>query len=300
MNDTDPRRPLVELLPTFLLKRRRGWTGLEDLLIESGLQRPQFFLLRAIVQETDQGVALSEDELGAKLYNPFATIHPWRSELPLLVERGYLADTDGRYTATAQGRNLIEHAEREVHGYLATIAPLPETDLRRLADRFAEIAERSIAADQPDDRPHLARAFRLPIQADSAPLVRLDWLVFVLWATRDDAHNAAWRTHGFDGPTLDLLTRLWAGEAHTLDDLTAALVASQTTRDVKRGVARLIKDGYVERNGAAIRLTTRGRRIRNAIEAETDRLYFLPWPPLSDAEISWMINTLRRLIDKLP
>lgn len=88
MPHPDLRRSLVDLL-----------TGIEDLLIESGLQRPQFFLLQAIVQETDQGVGLSEHELCARLGNPFGTIHPWRSDLPLLVERGYLADTAERFTA---------------------------------------------------------------------------------------------------------------------------------------------------------------------------------------------------------
>lgn len=186
-----------------------------------------------------------------------------------------------------------------MHAYLATVEPLPRDDLRWLAERLAEVAEQIIATDQPAARPHLARAFRLPIQADSAPMVRLDWLVFVLWSARDDAHNAAWRAKGFDGPTLDVLTRLWIGEAWTADGLITVLAASQWPADVTDGIERLIAAGYVARDDSQLRLTRRGRRVHDLIEAETDRLYFAPWPSLPDATIARMITTLRRLIEVL-
>jgi DNA-binding MarR family transcriptional regulator len=299
MTHRDPRRRLVELFPQFLIRRRRGWRGLDDLVIEAGVTRSQVLLLRALVQETEPGAGMSADELRASLFNPYSTIHPWQPDLAPLVERGLMFDDGARYTVTPQGRELIEAAERAAHAYLATLTPIRAAELERLAAAIVPIAEAVIAAEQPERRPHLARIFRLPLSADGEPMVNLEWAIYALWLARDDAHNAAWRARDFDGPALDLLTRLWAGEAGTIDALIDVLAASQRPEDVTAGVDRLIATGYVERDDSRLQLTAHGCAARDAIEAETDRVYFAPWPPLADDEIAWMIGALRRLIDRL-
>ena len=68
-------RDLISLFPQFLPVRRRGWAGLQDVLQSSGLERPHFFLLMALVQETDPGEMLSRQEMESRLFNPYSTIH---------------------------------------------------------------------------------------------------------------------------------------------------------------------------------------------------------------------------------
>src|SRR6266508_1404440 len=94
---------------------------------------------------------------------------------------------------------------------------------------------------------------------------------------RDDAHNATWRAAAFDGPTFELLGRIWAGEAGTRAELIERVGGSQRPEYVERGLASLIAQGYVDAEGDALRLTPAGRASRDAIEAETDRIYFAPW-----------------------
>lgn len=296
MSTTDPRRELVALLPQYLPRRRRGWPGAP--LEQSGLERPAFFLLQAIVRELDVDASASEDELLRNLFNPYSTVRPVLERLPDLAACGYL-DRDGeRYRVTQAGRALIERAEADVRAYVATLRPAPEQEIARLAERFEEIAARLWTAPEPIEKPHLLRTRRLaPAPVDSAPTVRLDEAAYQLWMARDDAHNAAWRSAGFDGPSFDLLSRLWAGDASTEAELIELVRHDQRLEDVARGIQSLERAGYLERADAErLVLTERGRATRDAIEAETDRIYFTPWPPLPDDEIGWMVAALQRVI----
>ncbi|HEY0607165.1 MAG TPA: hypothetical protein VGD58_29870 [Herpetosiphonaceae bacterium] len=293
------RRSIVSLLPQFLQRRRRGWRGIETFLEQARLERPQLFLLREIVQETDPDEALSLSDLRARLFNPYSTIFQWLDLLPQLVAEGYVHHEEGVYTVTASGRALIEELERQAQAYLATLTPIPETDLTRLADLLSELAARSWASPEPGVKPHQARAQRVALTSD-APLPRLDLAIYALWTARDDAHMAAWQGAGFEGPALDLLTRLWSGEAATLPDLIARIGQAQHPRDVEHGVTDLEAHGYLQRDDDALTLTAQGREIRNQIEAETDRVYFATWQQLTPDDLIWLHETLQAVIDRLP
>jgi hypothetical protein len=301
MGINNPRRALVDLLPQYLMRRMRGWAELPSLLEQAGLAGlvgPSRMVLRAVVMETDPGASMSEAELRANLFNPYVTVHSHLEALPVLVECGYLVLDGERYTVTPQGRALVERLERAGRAYLATLDLLPPADLGRLADTFAGIAARLWAAAEPAAKPHQARVRRLPSASGGPPMARLEEAVYALWMARDDAHNAAWRAVGFDGPVFDLLTRVWAGEADSVAGL-AERVGGQRPEDVERGVAGLIAQGYLSIESESLRLTPAGRAVRDAIEAETDRVYFVSWP--SEArELEWLYDAFRRLCDRLP
>ena len=82
-------------------------------------------------------------------------------------------------------------------------------------------------------------------------------------------------------------------------DLAARVAQGQRPEDVVGGVESLVANGYVERDGESLRLTERGQSTRDAIEAETDRLYLAPWPPLSPTEIGRIYATLQTICDEL-
>jgi hypothetical protein len=299
---TDDRRRLVDLLPQFLKRRRSGFGrgGLQALLEESRLTRPAFFLLRAIVEETDPGVGMTETELRANLFNPYATVNAALDLLPTLVEQGKLTQDGERYIVTVAGRDPIERSERGAHAYLATLEPIPADDLTRLADTLRAIAERMWSAPEPAIKAHQARVCRLVPVSTNAAMVRLDVAVYTLWTARDDAHMAAWRAAGFDGPTVDLLSRLWSHGRHTLADLTEVMRPSQRPQDIEAGVEALISAGYVARDRDVLQLTPQGRVTRDWIEAETNRMYFAPWPPLTLNEVAWLRGALQTVCERLP
>jgi hypothetical protein len=295
----DRRRALVDLFPQFLMRRRQGWAGLQPLLEASQLARPDYFLLRSVVEETDLRVSMSEAELRTNLFNPYATINPIFESLPALVEGGYLSIYGDRYTVTLQGRALVDRVERAARAYLATRALLPAAEGVRLADTCSDIASRLWSAAEPAAKPHQARVRRLPPTAGSPPIVRLELAVYALWMARDDAHNAAWRAAGFDGPALDLLSRVWAGEASTVTELIACVRQTQHPEDVDRGLATLIAAGYIISEENSLQLTLAGSGARAAIEEETDRIYFAPWPPLAPGDIAWLYQTFHALRERL-
>lgn len=296
----DDRRALVDLLPQFLRGWSRGWGGLPSAVAEIGLAPPAYFLLRALIQERDPGTGMTRAEMARDLFNPYSTVWPILDHLPALVAAGYVAQDGEQYTVTEAGRQAFARVEAVKDAYLAALEPIPARDLARLADDLQGIADRLWAAPEPGAKSHHARPRRTPPPADAAPMVRLLHAVYCLWMARDDAHNAAWRAAGFAGPTFDLLSRIWSGEATTLPALTEAVRPLQRPEDVRRGVERLVSDGYLTRDDDALTLTARGRAVRDGVEAETDRVSFAPWPPLTAADIRWLRTTLEAVIASLP
>lgn len=293
----DERRALVDLLPQFLRGWSRGWGELPPLVAAAGIAPPAYFLLRALIQERDAGDGMTEDEMRRDLFNPYSTVQPFLDHLPALVAAGMVREDDGRFIVTDAGRALFARVEAARDDYLATLDPIPAADCARLAARLQTVADALWAAPEPASKAHHARPRRMPPPADAAPMVRLLHAVSCLWMARDDAHTAAWRGAGFDGPPFDLLSRVRSGEAATLPALAGAVAQSQRPDDVRRGVDTLVSGGYLTRSGDALALTERGRIIRDDIEAETDRAYFAPWSATADAH--WLRTTLRAVVERL-
>jgi transcription initiation factor IIE alpha subunit len=121
-------------------------------------------------------------------------------------------------------------------------------------------------------------------------MVALENSLFGLWNARDDSHMSSWREAGFDGPTFDVLTRIWRRESATDEDLPQRL-PGQRPADVRAALARLRGDGLVK--AEALETTDRGSSVRAHIEAETDRKFFVPWPEDVGAEAGRMRDQLR-------
>jgi hypothetical protein len=193
---------------------------------------------------------------------------------------------------------LIERIEQAEHDYVATLTPLPLAELSRVAALLEAIAQRLWQASEPTVKAHRARCHRLPITTP-APMVRLTAAVLALWMARDDAHIAAWRAEGLIGPHLDLLTRLWTGEAHTLPELSTTLQQTQRPENILQGVGTLSDAGYVLVEGEPITLTKDGQQVRTRIEEETDRIYFTSWSNLSPEDLDWPYASLKMVCDIL-
>lgn len=294
------RRLLVDLLPRFLTGATRGWGGLAPLLESTGLDRPAFFPLRAFVQEQDAGDGMTRAEMQTDLFNPYSTIRSALDALPALVEKGYVRREGERYIVSQEGREVTAHIETARNAYLASLAPIPAADLTRLVERLTAIARGLRDAPEPTIKAHQARAWRGMPPMHAAPMVRLYGAVYALWTARDDSHNAAWRAAGFDGPTFDLLSRIWSDSALTIGALTEIVRQFQRPEDVARGVEALVTARFLARDDALLRLTPEGNVIRNHIEAETDRISFAPWPPLARQEFAWLQMTLEAVVAGVP
>jgi hypothetical protein len=290
---------LLPLFPQFLQRRRRGFPGIPAILADTGLSRLALFLLIRVGERPPEGSTTSELRPGA----PYATRDPHLPWLDEATAASFLARDDaGRYSLTERGRAMVERMEREGTAYLAALRPLLDKELARLADEFGSIAD---GLDERASGPeahllHGRRIAALVPGASAAPLVRLERAIFDLWMARDDAHMAAWRAAHFHGPQLAVLTHLWHGDADDLATLQTLLAPTQDADDVAAHVEEFIEQGYVEWRHGALQPTRAGYNVREAIESNTDDLYFRQWPPLDLAALTWLHDTLRRLIDALP
>jgi len=121
---------------------------------------------------------------------------------------------------------------------------------------------------------------------------QLDAAIFGLWQVRDDCHMSAWRATGIAGPDLEVLTRVWRGEAKDESGLFDKL-PHQAPADFLASLERLRREGRVARD--ALRATADGTRFRQGIEDETDRLFFTPWPDDVGREGPWIREALGRV-----
>jgi DNA-binding MarR family transcriptional regulator len=298
MPSTDERRALVDLLPQFLLRRRRGWTP--PAVLQPALPMLELVLLRALALEIDRGASLTADALKQQLFNPYSTIFAFLDLLPPLIEKGLIEQTGDGYSVTERGRLLVRQFEEFTTAYTAERIDLAKPDLQRFVATLESLADRMGRAPEPVAKPHGARVHRLrSLGADRSLVARLDHAIYALWMLRDDAHNAAWRAAGFDGPSFDILSHIWSGAITIPADLNK-LHGNQYPDDITRNINVLIAGGYVERDDERLRLTPHGQRTRDAIEAETDRVYFAAWDELAEDDIASLRGTLERVVAGLP
>lgn len=275
---------LTPLFPEFLTKRRTKFTLPLRLIEELAIDRPALFFVIG-------GVAPQGGGRFNEMWNPYAT--QWdqqQAAAGAARDAGLVDEKDGRWSLTVAGRELTARVRREADAYLAALpSPLSPEDLARLAALLGRGFEAAVASLDRRWHSHIPRAARMAGDAKH-PMVALENAVYGLWQARDDCHMAAWRQAGLDGPTLDTLTRIWRDEATSEEDL-AAKLTSQRPADVREQLTRLRRDGLVAGNGEP-RTTDKGARARQAIEDETDRLFFGGWPDDVGAAAPWIRDKL--------
>lgn len=254
---------------------------------ELGIDRPTFaFVVSGVALQADAGAPIED------LFNPYATtLDQWNGAAAAARGAG-LAELDeatGRWRITPRGRDLFAKVRREADAFLATLEPIPAKEIVHLAAQLS----RALAAIESSGLPfdHMHRNARL--RGDGRiPMVALENVLFGLWHARDDSHMSSWREAGFDGPTLDVLTRIWRHEAATEAEL-ATKLPGQRPADVSAALARLREGGMVE--AEALEVTPKGSAARQQVEDETDRKFFAPWPADLAHEAPWMVERLRSI-----
>lgn len=260
-----------------------GFTYPLRVMEELGIDRPTYAFVVSGV-----GLAPAEGARMEDLFNPYPTkFDQWDAAAASARGAGLAEDVGGRWRITPQGRELFARVRREADAYLATLEPIAATETVHLAALLA----RALAAIESSGLPfdHLQRNSRLRGNG-SIPMVALENALFGLWHARDDCHMSSWREAGFDGPTFDVLTRVWRHEAESLEQL-AHKMPGLRPEDVQTRLVRLRGDGFVGPRDLV--LTERGESIRQRIEDQTDRQFFAPWPADIGDQAAWIRDRLR-------
>lgn len=288
--DHSTLRSIVELVPHYAHSRRAGWTP--ELATGSRLTLPEYLLLRRVaIEQVDQPVLFAD--LRSNALNPYWTVDPLLDRMPRLVELNLLSQANDAYSVTPAGVDVLMRGEPSANDYAARRLRLPANDVATLADILHAITERQRLAPEPADKAHQDRVPRLQrFDSRQTPPVQLEYALYALQRARDDAHIAAWRAAGFQGPSFDLLSRVWTGEATTHDDLVGLTRGRIRRDDVERMVEHLARAGYLELRYPELVITDFGRAVRDEVERETDRVFFTPWPEIDAAWVRRQLEAL--------
>lgn len=279
---------IVPLLPKFLTGKRLPADWMPRTAQELSIDRPALLIAMLIERGGDPGLS------DRSVYSVYATkLDASAPALAAAEGAGLIAKRGERWVATERGSDLALRLRKASDEHLGKVETIPDDELRRLGELLERAFQAAIQAQEPavKDRLPLGLGFRRGLRP-SNQLASIDQAIYGLWMFRDDCHIAAWRGAGFDGPTLDVLTRIWREPPGTLPEL-APTVMQQRPEDVGAAVDRLRRDGLVE--SGTLRVTERGRREREAVETETDRLFFTPWPEELGAEGAWIRENLEKV-----
>ncbi|HYH11180.1 MAG TPA: MarR family winged helix-turn-helix transcriptional regulator [Thermomicrobiales bacterium] len=283
-------RAIVDLFPQYAHRRRAGWAPAS--ITHDRVTLPEYLLLRRVAIERID-VPIPFDVLRHNVLDPYSTADPFLDGLPRLVDMGLLDQSGNEYTVTSSGTRLLALGERAANDYAASRVCLPPHDLAQLASMLDDLATRLHRAPEPaikshQDRVPLLRRF----DPRRTPSVRLEYALYALQRARDDAHISAWRTAGFRGPEIEVLSHVWNGDASTASELVAVTRNRLHAVHVAELIADLVQRDLISHERPSVALTERGREVRDAIERETDRVYFAPW---QDIDAVWIRDRLERL-----
>lgn len=217
-----------------------------------------------------------------------------------LVAEGYFEKAgEGAYRLTPKGDNGIQAVFTKAQSYIRALGPDLHTDaaLERLAASFRKIVEATLAAPEPRAKWHMLYARWTDTGLEDSPLAQVDQYVTDLLLYRDDAHVEAWQRLGVSGHAWEALTLVWRDEANTPE----AIAERQAFRgfsvdEYRAALDELVTKGWLSVTDGAYQVTDAGRQVREAAEDETNRLFFVGWQGLSEAELATMTDDVQTLL----
>lgn len=224
------------------------------------------------------------------------------------AHRGYIEAVDGGYRTTDRGREIIGRVA-EISGAAArSLDGSLGADAAEIADIVTAIAKACFdGAECPTPSLSMSLLFTKP---EDPALDRMRRALNALYTFRDDAHHGAWRAQDVhDGGAWEAFSHVWGGNIWGEPIKTAAEAAEKfgefrgyVESDYSSGLDAMVERGWLTKDGDAYSMTSRGIEIREAAEAETDRLYFRPWglDETQGAELRGRMERLRDALKSVP
>jgi DNA-binding MarR family transcriptional regulator len=235
--------------------------------------------------------------------SPYTSARFYNERMSKAAEGGHLAPVEAvenEYRLTELGRQAAKRVFGAVYARLEMLQPAPQTELERLASILYRLVEACLAAPEPPGKWSIRLSRRIDPGDEAAVLVRIDQYISDLAGYRDDAHLAAWQSHGLEGHTWEAFAVVWHGEAATLDELAQKLARRGYTRDeYQQALEDLIQRGWVEVKAGKYQSTAAGQAVHQAVEDVTDSYFYSPWACLSQDEAEELRALLEHLRDAL-
>lgn len=234
-------------------------------------------------------VALHHDgplDAGSPVFAPYGALEARQANLRATAELGLLDAVDGGYVVTERGRELLARVIGEIDAVVGA-APAPAAPVARAAEILGPQVRRCEECDFPT--PHLGFGRNFEPGPGAPPLVRLRRMIFDLNLFRDDAHEAAFDALGVPAEEWEAFSHVegshvWGDPVSTAAEVSEKLsFRGHDEAAYQTALERAVGRGWLTRDGDRYTATDEGRRIRTAVEADTDARFFGPWR-LSGAE----------------
>lgn len=218
------------------------------------------------------------------------------------ARQGYLIlDNESGYSATEIGVNVAQKIWRQAGDSIADLKPMSEESLQHLLNFLERLVEASLAMPQPPA--HFFLSSKKKNYQQFGTIYPLEYFVVLfgeLAAYRDDMYVAAWQAYQIEGHAWDLFDKMVGGKALTIDGLYAKLKRRGLPQEIYfQDLQELIKRGWVTEKANEYQITPAGNKVREDVEAETERLFFAPWACLEEKDLEDLMNLVTQLYDDL-
>jgi hypothetical protein len=218
------------------------------------------------------------------------------------ARQGYLMlDTESGYSPTEIGINVAQKIWRQAGVSLADLKPMPEKSLQHIFNFLERLVEASLATPEPPYRFYLSHKKNNYQRLGTVyPLEIFVVLFGELSAYRDDMHIATWQAYQVEGHAWDMFDKIYSEESLTIDGMYAKLKRRGLLQDIYiQDLQELIERGWVIERANEYQITPAGKKIREDVEAETERFFFAPWSCLDERDLEYLMNLSTQLHDGL-
>ena len=235
--------------------------------------------------------------------DPFSNTEQFEKLYARLLVKGWIAALpDGRYQVTEKARGATRHIIQAGDTHLATIEPLLDIDLKKLAGLLQRLFIASAEAAEPPQKWAILNRFRVADE-NSSWLAQIREYMMDLFAYRDDSHLAASHPHfGGAGIVWSVLGSIWKGDAVTPEKMAESMAfRGYEVDDYEVAIQAAIELGWVESADVpfSFRLTPQGRELREQAEQLTNEYFYRPWSVLDHDDLVDLYDLLSKLRDQL-
>ncbi|HRQ37318.1 MAG TPA: hypothetical protein PLD25_05315 [Chloroflexota bacterium] len=276
-----------------------------QLIEETGLQGGDFMAAQTAVSTAP--APLTPDVFLAR--TPYQARASVISQLEEVVGRGVLTKVgDEVYALTEAGQKVAVRIAATAVATGQSITQTMPMESRRLVERVAAalygLVQSCIAAPEPP-HPCLERSRFFDPGSDAPIVERLRRYLNDLSAFRDDAHLAAWQPYSLKGHEWEAFSHIHGGYVFGERVTTAAELAEKLgsfrgydAAAYEMALQKVVERGWLMVENGRYAPTAAGNQVREAVETETDRLFFTPWQ-VDESELNQLKTDLEWLIAQL-
>lgn len=199
-------------------------------------------------------------------------------------ERGYLQKADeAAYHLTDQGESVAREIPATAVKTAASIQPLPENEAEQLTALMWKVVAAALASIE-IKHPALDRSRYYDPGPEAPATEKIRRYLNDLNAFRDDAHIAAWQAYDLAGYEWEAFSHIhgeyvFGGAVSNGQELAEKLSSFRgyDAEAYESALQKLVERGWLRAENGRYAVSEEGKFVRDAVETETDRLFFDPW-----------------------